>query len=107
MSRANSRQRPSASSVSGTKLRRPAHRLRLPHGELILRAAALRDPVLDALNVPVLRCGAELLPRTADERETVTGLAENARTAVGPDVPWWQRTARHHGLLSATSDTTS
>src|SRR2546421_2730790 len=40
--------------------------------ELILRAAALRDPVLDALDVPVLRCGALLRPG-AD------ALAANAR----------------------------
>jgi glycerol-3-phosphate dehydrogenase len=45
--------------------------------ELILRAAALRDPVLAALRVPVLRCGARLHPR--DAREDVVGvLAANA-----------------------------
>ncbi len=53
------------------------------HGELetdlVLRAAALRDPVLDALDVPVLRCGAELVPRTDEDRVTVDALAENAR----------------------------
>ena len=31
--------------------------------QLILRSAALRDAVLDALGVPVLRCGAVLRPR--------------------------------------------
>lgn len=46
---------------------------------LILRAATLRGPTLDALNVPVMRCGAELLPRTDTERETVAALADNAR----------------------------
>jgi len=46
---------------------------------LILRAARVRDPVLDALGVPVLRCGAELAPSTDAERATVAGLAENAR----------------------------
>ena len=46
---------------------------------LILRAATLRDRVLDALNIPVLRCGAELLPRTDTERTTVAKLAENAQ----------------------------
>jgi glycerol-3-phosphate dehydrogenase len=46
---------------------------------LILRAAQLRDRVLDALTLPVLRCGAELLPRTDPERETVAALADNAR----------------------------
>jgi glycerol-3-phosphate dehydrogenase len=39
--------------------------------ELILRSALLRDPVLSALGVPVLRCGA-LLPGSRE-------LAENAR----------------------------
>jgi len=46
---------------------------------LMLRAAGLRDPVLHALDVPVLRCGAELTPFTDAERATVAGLAENAR----------------------------
>ena len=46
---------------------------------LILRAATLRDPVLDALTLPVLRCGAELLPHTDSERATVAALADNAR----------------------------
>ena len=39
--------------------------------ELILRAAALRDPVFDALGVPVLRCGAVM-------RGDVAPLAQNA-----------------------------
>jgi len=42
---------------------------------LMLRAARLRDPVLHALDVPVLRCGAELTPFTDAERATVAGLA--------------------------------
>jgi glycerol-3-phosphate dehydrogenase len=46
--------------------------------ELILRSAALRDPVLDALGVPVLRCGARLHALTDGERQTVAGLAANA-----------------------------
>jgi len=46
--------------------------------ELILRSAALRDPVLDALDVPVLRCGALLRPLAEDQRETVAALAANA-----------------------------
>lgn len=46
---------------------------------LILRAATLRDAVLSSLGLPVLRCGAELMPRTDAERATVAGLAENAR----------------------------
>jgi glycerol-3-phosphate dehydrogenase len=40
--------------------------------ELILRAAALRDPVLDVLEVPVLRCGAVM-------RGDVAAMAENAQ----------------------------
>jgi glycerol-3-phosphate dehydrogenase len=47
--------------------------------DLILRAATLRDRVVDALNIPVLRCGAELLPHTDTDRATVAKLAENAR----------------------------
>src|SRR5437773_412790 len=54
-----------------------------PPGELetalILRAAALRDPVLDALGVPALRSGARLRPRAAVDREAVEALAANAR----------------------------
>jgi glycerol-3-phosphate dehydrogenase len=46
---------------------------------LILRAATLRDRILDALNIPVLRCGAELVPRTDTECTTVATLAENAQ----------------------------
>jgi glycerol-3-phosphate dehydrogenase len=40
--------------------------------ELILRAAALRDPVIDALGVPIVRCGALM-------RGEVASLADNAR----------------------------
>ena len=46
--------------------------------ELILRAAALRDPILERLGVPVIRCGAELRPSSDAERETVASLAANA-----------------------------
>ena len=46
--------------------------------ELILRSAPLRDRILDALRVPVLRCGARLRPR--DGRPDVLGtLAANAQ----------------------------
>jgi glycerol-3-phosphate dehydrogenase len=45
---------------------------------MILRAAELRDPVLEALEVPVLRCGAELRPRGPEERDGVARLAANA-----------------------------
>src|SRR6476659_2943678 len=47
--------------------------------ELILLSAALRDPVLDALDVPVLRCGALLRPLAEDQRETVAALAAKAQ----------------------------
>ena len=47
--------------------------------DLILRAATLRDPVLEALDIPVLRCGAELVPHGDTDRATVENLAENAR----------------------------
>ncbi|HTA32677.1 MAG TPA: FAD-dependent oxidoreductase [Solirubrobacteraceae bacterium] len=54
-----------------------------PPGELethlILRAAALREELLDELAVPVWRCGALLEPRSSDERAAVARLAENAR----------------------------
>jgi glycerol-3-phosphate dehydrogenase len=47
--------------------------------ELILRAAALRDPVLERFGVPVIRCGAVLRPRSAGETETVAAVAANAQ----------------------------
>ena len=47
--------------------------------EMILRAAALRDPVLDALGVPVLRCGAVVEPRDAVERAVADDLERRAR----------------------------
>jgi glycerol-3-phosphate dehydrogenase len=53
--------------------------------ELILRSAALRGPVLEALGVPVVRCGAEMGPGDAAEREAVAELAANA-DANGVDV---------------------
>jgi glycerol-3-phosphate dehydrogenase len=46
--------------------------------DLILRSAALREPVLDALAVPVLRCGAVVLPRVEYDRTRVAALAANA-----------------------------
>ena len=61
--------------------------------ELILRAAALRDPVLDALGVPVLRCGAVVEPRDAAERAVVDDLERGAR-ANGVHVVPRARTAR-------------
>jgi glycerol-3-phosphate dehydrogenase len=47
--------------------------------ELILRSAALRDPVFDALGVPIVRCGALLRPLREGKREPVAALADNAR----------------------------
>jgi glycerol-3-phosphate dehydrogenase len=46
---------------------------------LILRAAELREELLDELGVAVWRCGAVLAPRDADERLAVGRLAQNAR----------------------------
>jgi glycerol-3-phosphate dehydrogenase len=45
---------------------------------LILHSAVLRDPVLAALRVPVLRCGAHLRPRDP-ARDVVGALAANAQ----------------------------
>ncbi|HEX2127418.1 MAG TPA: FAD-dependent oxidoreductase [Thermoleophilaceae bacterium] len=47
--------------------------------KLILRAAELRDPVLDALAVPVLCCGALMRPLAAGDRRAIERLAQNAR----------------------------
>ena len=47
--------------------------------ELILRSAALRDPVLEVLRVPVLRCGALMRPADGSQREAVARLAANAK----------------------------
>ena len=53
-----------------------------PPGELetrlILRAGALREPLLSGLGLPVLRCGALLSPRDEAERAAVAELAANA-----------------------------
>jgi glycerol-3-phosphate dehydrogenase len=46
--------------------------------ELILRSVALRDPLLAALQVPVLRCGAVLRPTAAGDEATLDSLAANA-----------------------------
>ena len=46
---------------------------------LILRSAALRDAVIDAAGIPVLRCGATLTPRSAAEARTVAAVATAAR----------------------------
>jgi glycerol-3-phosphate dehydrogenase len=47
--------------------------------ELILRAAALRDPVLQRLGVPVIRCGALLRPRDDDQARAVAEIEAGAR----------------------------
>lgn len=47
--------------------------------ELILRSARLREPMLEALGLPVLRCGALLRPLEESQRATVARLADNAR----------------------------
>ena len=46
---------------------------------LILRSAELRDPVLDRLGVPVIRCGGLLQPQGDDQARVVAGLSERAR----------------------------
>src|SRR3954468_16027782 len=46
--------------------------------ELILRAAELRDPVLEAFGLPVIRCGATMRPLDDDQRCAVAAMAENA-----------------------------
>src|SRR5438067_13505430 len=42
--------------------------------ELILRSAALRPTLLDALGLPVVRCGAVIRPRGESERTVVAAL---------------------------------
>jgi len=46
--------------------------------ELILRSASLREPVLEALGVPLLRCGAVLRPLREEQHAAVAALAANA-----------------------------
>ena len=54
-----------------------------PPGELetrlIMRSAELRGPLIDALGIPVRRCGGLVRPRDAGERVTVARLAAQAR----------------------------
>jgi glycerol-3-phosphate dehydrogenase len=47
--------------------------------QLILRAAALRDDVLEALGLPLLRCGALMVPASRSQRAAVAALEANAR----------------------------
>ena len=53
--------------------------------ELILRSAALRDPVLEQTGIRVLRCGAVLRPHGEEEARTVAAHAQGAR-ATGVEV---------------------
>jgi glycerol-3-phosphate dehydrogenase len=46
--------------------------------ELILRASALREPVVEALGLPMLRCGARMRPANEGERRATEELAANA-----------------------------
>lgn len=46
--------------------------------ELILRSARIRPAVLEALNVPVSHCGAELVPHRDEDHDTIRELARNA-----------------------------
>src|SRR5437588_4528193 len=47
--------------------------------ELILASAAVRDPFLETLGIPVLRCGALMRPRDKTQWPHVTALAAIAR----------------------------
>lgn len=47
--------------------------------EMILRAAELREPLVEDLGVPVLRCGALMRPLADGQRAAVARLAANAR----------------------------
>jgi glycerol-3-phosphate dehydrogenase len=67
--------------------------------ELILRSAALRDPLLEALGVPVLRCGALLRPLRDEQREAVAALATGARRN-GVEV----RLREHDGALEVPGE---
>jgi glycerol-3-phosphate dehydrogenase len=46
--------------------------------ELILRAAELRDPVIEALGIPVIRCGAVMRPLAPGDEEAIAAVAANA-----------------------------
>lgn len=48
--------------------------------EMILRAAQLRPEVMEALNIPVIHSGAELVPRRDEDNETISSLYRNATT---------------------------
>src|SRR4051812_6370898 len=46
--------------------------------ELLLRSAELREPVLERLQVPVVRCGALLRPRSEGDASSIERLVRNA-----------------------------
>lgn len=46
--------------------------------ELLLRGAQLREPVLEQLSVPLIRCGAVLTPRAEGDGSSIERLAHNA-----------------------------
>ena len=46
--------------------------------DLILRSAELRDPLFEALGIPLVRCGGLLRPLDEAERPAVAALADNA-----------------------------
>jgi glycerol-3-phosphate dehydrogenase len=47
--------------------------------ELILASAAIREPLIDALEIPVIRCGALMRPRCDAERDAIAAEAAIAR----------------------------
>ena len=47
--------------------------------ELILRSASMRDPLLESLGIPALRCGATLRPANDEQRRMTAELAANAK----------------------------
>jgi glycerol-3-phosphate dehydrogenase len=47
--------------------------------ELVLASGVARDPVLNALGIPVLRCGALMRPRDESQRHAVAAVAVSAR----------------------------
>lgn len=46
--------------------------------ELILRAAELRDPLLETLGIPVIRCGAVMRPLHPGDEEAIAAVESNA-----------------------------
>jgi glycerol-3-phosphate dehydrogenase len=47
--------------------------------ELILRAAELRDAVIETLTIPAIRCGAVMRPLSQADEEAIASVAANAR----------------------------